>query len=276
MNAGIRPAPIAKTRTTRWSLSDVTPSSRNRILMFLSLAITLALWEYAGRNINRLLFAPPSEILAADWVLLQTRPFWDNFASTAQGLVIGFALASSFGIVVGLLSGRYAVFDALTKVQIMSLYVTPHVALIPLLIIWFGLELQVRVAIVFLMCVFPVLITTHDGVKAIGDEIIEVARAEGASEWQILRKFVLPASIPYIVTGLRLGIGRAVVAMVFAEMLTSVSGLGGAIIRYGNMLDTQELLAVVIVLTLIGYALTQSVGLVEKYFAKWRLVEPAR
>ena len=138
-------------------------------------------------------------------------------------------------------------------------HATPNVALIPLLILWFGLGLLSKIVIIFLAGFFPIIVNTYAGVRNVGRGLVEVALAEGASEAQVFTKIVVPASLPFITTGVRLAMGRAVVAMVVAELFTALSGLGGAIMNYGNAFKTDKLFVIIIVLALLGVGLTESV-----------------
>jgi NitT/TauT family transport system permease protein len=194
---------------------------------------------------------------------------------SAQALVAGLALANVLGTLLGLLMGRYRFVDQVLDVQINALYATPNVALIPLLILWFGLGLIAKVVIIFLAAFFPIIVNTYAGVRNVSRGLIEVAQAEGANEAQIFTKIVLPASLPFITTGVRLAMGRAVVGMVVAQLFTAISGLGGAIIVYGNAFRTDKLFVIIIVLALLGVALTESVRWLETRLAPWKETERA-
>jgi ABC-type nitrate/sulfonate/bicarbonate transport system permease component len=195
--------------------------------------------------------------------------------SSILGLAIGLAAAIGLGTLLGLLMGRYRLVDQLLDVQINALYATPNVALIPLLILWFGLGLLSKVVIIFLAGFFPIIVNTYSGVRNVSRGLVEVALAEGASEAQIFTKIVIPAALPFITTGVRLAMGRAVVGMVVAELFTAVSGLGGAIITYGNAFKTDKLFVIIILLALLGLFLTESVRHLERWLAPWKETERA-
>jgi NitT/TauT family transport system permease protein len=171
--------------------------------------------------------------------------------------------------------GRYRLVDQILDLQINALYATPNVALIPLLILWFGLGLLSKIVIIFLAAFFPIIVNTYAGVRNVGRGLVEVALAEGANEAQIFTKIVVPASLPFIMTGIRLAMGRAVVAMVVAELFTALAGLGGAIMNYGNAFKTDKLFVVIIVLALLGVSLTESVRYLERKLAPWKETERA-
>jgi NitT/TauT family transport system permease protein len=190
-------------------------------------------------------------------------------------LLVGFSSAVVLGTVLGLLTGRYRFINYLSDVHISALYSTPNVALIPLLILWFGLGMESKIIIVFLAAFFPIVVNTQGGVRNVSRGLVEIAQAEGANERQLFRKIIVPASLPFIMTGIRLAVGRAVVGMVVAEMFTAIAGLGGAIVYYSNNFVTDKLFVVVILLALLGVGLTEGVRYLEIKFAPWKETERA-
>jgi NitT/TauT family transport system permease protein len=240
-----------------------------------SVTLTFLIWEWYGRGVDPIFFSYPTAILEAVPAMVRSGELQTNLLASVQALAIGLSLAVFFGTLFGLLMGRYRFIDQLLDVQINALYATPNVALIPLIILWFGLGLTAKVTIIFLAGFFPIVINTHSGVHNISRGLVEVALAEAASQAQIFTKIVIPAALPFIATGIRLAMGRAVVAMVVAEMFTAVVGLGGAIVNYGNAFATDKLFVVIIVLALLGVSLTESVRWVERRLAPWKETERA-
>jgi ABC-type nitrate/sulfonate/bicarbonate transport system permease component len=253
----------------------LTEFQRGALLRTLSVGVTLALWEWYGRGVDPIFLSYPTAIMAAVPRMLASGELMSAFWISLQGLLVGIALAIGTGVLLGLLTGRYRTVDYLLDVQITALYSTPHVALIPLLILWFGLGPAAKLVLIFLSAFFPIVINTHSGVRNISHGLVEVALAEGASERQIFTKIVLPAALPFIMTGVRLAMGRAVVAMVVAEMFTAVAGLGGAIVRYGAAFATDKLFVVIIVLALMGVGLTELVRGLERWLTPWKETERA-
>jgi ABC-type nitrate/sulfonate/bicarbonate transport system ATPase subunit/ABC-type nitrate/sulfonate/bicarbonate transport system permease component len=264
--------------------AKVEPQKRKRpfkltdhpnLVRVLSVVLTLVLWEWYGRGVDPIFMSYPTAIVAAVPQMIARGELQRALLLTLQGLSIGFVLAIIFGIVIGLLMGRYRLFDYLLDVQISALYSTPNVALIPLLILWFGLGMKSKIAIVFLAAFFPIIVNTYGGVRNVSRGLVEIAQAEGASEAQIFGKIILPASLPFIMTGIRLAVGRAVVGMVVAEMFTAITGLGGAIVYYSNAFATDKLFVVIILLALLGVALTEGVKFLEVRLAPWKETERA-
>jgi NitT/TauT family transport system permease protein len=151
-----------------------------------------------------------------------------------------------------------------------SLYVTPYIALVPLFMLWFGLGMTAKIVIIFYAGVFPILLNTQDGVRASTQAWVDAVRVEGARQMQLTRYVILPAALPNIMTGLRIGVGRAVVGMVVAEMFTAISGLGGQMITYSNQFRTDKVFVVVVLLAVIGSLATSLMRLIEKRVARWR------
>ncbi len=248
---------------------------RGILIRCLSVLFTLAVWEWYGRGVDPIFMSYPTAILAALPKMLAAGELQGAFLLSARTLVIGLILAIATGTVLGALMGRYRLVDHIFDAQISALYSTPNISLIPILILWFGLGITSKIVIVFLAAFFPVVINTYSGVRNVSQSLVEFALAEGASELQVLRKIVIPASLPFVMTGIRLAMGRAVVGMVAGEMFTAVSGLGGAIVAYGNSFATDKLFVVIITLALLGVALTEVVKLAERRLAPWKQTERA-
>ena len=143
------------------------------------------------------------------------------------------------------------------------------VALVPLLVLWFGIYMQAKIIVVFLFAVFPILINTYQGVRECDKNMLEVARSFRSPEWQMWQDVLLPFAVPYIAAGIRLAIGRGLVGMVIAEFYTTISGLGFMITRYANVFETDKTFVPVILLMLLGVALTGSLKWVERRIAPW-------
>ena len=255
-------------------VADVSAAPRARskswIIRLVSIVVVLIAWEIAGRRINPLFMSYPSAIVRAAIIMIQTGELATALASSLRTLLVGFTTASVIGIVLGLLIGRYRAVDAATDWLINALYATPLIAVIPLVILWFGLGDAAKLFIVTILAVFPVLINTASGVRNIPRSLIDVGTAFAANERQVFLKIIIPAVIPFIMTGLRLGIGRAIIGMVAAEFFTAITGLGALIVKYGNQYDTASMFVPILILMLLGVALTSLVRKVEEMFAPWR------
>jgi taurine transport system permease protein len=240
------------------------------VITSLSLIVVVATWQIFGPRINPLFASYPSEILRAFWKMMVSGQLPKAFVSSMQPFLAGYLLAAILGIPAGLLLGRFRVLDAAFGIYVIAGYSTPLIALVPLLMIWFGLGFMVKMVIIFLLTFFPICINTWAGVRAVPKSLVEVGTAFCASQTTIMNEIVLPAVLPYIMAGLRLGIGKAVIAMVIAEFLTAISGLGGTIIKAANSFRTAEMLVPIIVIMVLAVVLTHLVSLIERWVAPWQ------
>jgi ABC-type nitrate/sulfonate/bicarbonate transport system permease component len=242
---------------------------KNSYITIISTIVILLIWEVLGRQINPLFASFPTAIAEAGWEMLLDGSIITGFITSVQPLIVGYALAAVVGIPIGLLVGRYGVLEAAFGIYITAGYATPLVALVPLFVLWFGLGFTVKVAIIFSLTIFPIIINTWAGVQSVPKSLIEVGTAFVASQSQIMRKIVVPAAIPHIMTGLRLGVGRGVIGMVIAEFFTAISGLGAIIIQTGNSFKTADMFVPIIVIMALGIGLTALVGVLERKVAPW-------
>ena len=235
-----------------------------------SIVSFFALWEWFGRDVNPVFGSYPSAIFEAFIVLAQSGKLLKALIDSLQPFLAGYGLAVVIGVPLGLVIGRFAFLEAALGVYVTAGFAMPLVALVPLLILWMGLGFTVKMAIIFLMAVFPITINAWLGVRAVPKTLIEVGLSFVASPATILRRIVLPATLPYIMAGLRLAVGRAVVAMIVAEFFTSIGGLGGIIINSANNFDTATMFVPVIVIVLLAIGLTWLIGIVERRVAPWQ------
>ena len=235
----------------------------------------LIAWELYGRSLNPIFLSYPAAIAGAAAELIASGELVAALLKSLQGLVIGYTAAVVVGITLGVLMGRYrSVYYALDPF-IVALYATPGVALIPLIMLWFGLGLQAKIIIIFEACFFPIVINTFAGVRNVSRANVDVARAYGASDRQVLRLVMLPSALPFIMAGIRLAVGRGVIGMVVAEFFTALSGLGSLIITFSNAFATAKLFVPVITLSLLGVSLTALAQLLERRLAPWKESERA-
>ena len=240
------------------------------VITLASVAVVLLLWEIFGRRVNPVFGSYPSAIAVAFWELAVSGQLWAALYDSLRPFLLGYALAILVGVPLGLLIGGFRVAEAALGIYIAAGYAMPLVALVPLLILWLGLGFTVKVAVVFLMALFPICINTWLGVVAVPKTLIEVGKSFVAPETVILRRIVLPATLPYIMAGIRLAVGRAVVAMVIAEFFTPISGLGAVIINSANNFDTATMFVPIIILMVMAIGLNWLIGFVERKVAPWQ------
>lgn len=249
------------------------PKSYIWIVRLCSIVAVIGSWEIFGRQVDPLFMSYPSAIAVSGWRMIISGELLTAMGSSVGSLIIAFLIASVIGVGLGLLVGRYKSVDAATDWLINALYATPLVAVIPLVILWFGLGNTAKIFIVTILAFFPIVINTISGVRNVPSNLIDVGNAFAAREHQIFTKVILPAALPYMMTGLRLGVGRAIIGMVVAEFFTAITGLGALIVKYGNQYDTASMFVPIFVLMLLGIALSLLVRHLERWAAPWRYTE---
>jgi len=242
---------------------------RQRFFRYGFLAVILLLWELTGPLINPIFFSYPSKIAIAFYNLSVSGELLYYLLQSLQVLCLGLIIAIVVGIPLAVLMARVRPVDWALDLPINALYATPMVALVPILVLWFGIYLKAKVIVVFLFAVFPVLINTYQGVRECDKNMIEVARSFRSSERQMWQDVLLPFALPYIAAGIRLAIGRGLVGMVIAEFYTTISGLGFMITRYANVFEMDKTLVPVIVLMILGVTLTAALKRLERRIAPW-------
>ena len=250
-------------------------SDHPNVIRVTTVGVFLLVWEVYGRSLNPIFLSYPLAILSAAVELITSGELLAALLKSLQGLAIGFSLAVVVGITLGILMGRYRTLYYALDPFVVALYATPGVALIPLIMLWFGLGLQAKIVIIFEACFFPIVLNTFAGVRNVSRANVDVARAYGASERQILRLVLLPSALPFIMAGIRLAVGRGVIGMVVAEFFTSLSGIGSLIIIYSNAFATAKLFVPVITLSLLGVSLTALAQHLERRMAPWKETERA-
>ena len=260
------------------NLSEPRPlrlSEHLRSVSAVSTVTVLCLWEIFGRRVNPLFLSYPSAIARAFWQVLASGEFQRQALVSLQVFAVGLSAALVLGIALGLLMGRYRLAEYLLDPYVYAFDATPRVALIPILLLWFGLGMPSRIAIVFLSGLFPVLMNTFSGVRTVSAGLVDVGRAYGATEKELFSKIILPAALPFIMAGVRLAIGRALIGIITAEMFTAVTGLGALLIRYSSALATDKFFVPVIFLAVLGVILSSAVEKLQKRLAPWKETERA-
>lgn len=249
----------------RWSS---LPLRSKRLIVLL---VVLAVWQIYGLLGNPIVFPPVSAVLTALVSLALHGGLFPALASSLELLFIGFATALVVGTLLGILLGRYRLLDLTFGPYVNALYATPEIALVPLILVWFGFGLGGRVVVVFLASFFPILINAYAGVRDAPTQLIEVARSFGVTgELELLRRVIVPAAFPFVMAGIRLGIGRGIVGMAVAEVYLRLGGIGALIVQYGAVFKTDYVIAAILPLPILGIVLTKVFALIERRFQVWR------
>jgi NitT/TauT family transport system permease protein len=239
----------------------------------LSIVVLFLAWEYFGRRVNPILFTYPTAIGRAFIGLVASGELQSYMKESLLVLLYASILALVVGVFLGVVMGRFSIVDWATDIYISALYSMPMVAMVPLIVLWFGFKVPAKVIIVFLFMVFPILLNTYQGVKDVDRNLQEVARSFCSTEGQLWRHLIIPSAIPFIVVGVRLAIGRGLVGMIVAEFYTSVTGLGYMIVRYANAFETDKLFVPIVVVMVLGVGLMGLAKWVEGRIAPWRNFE---
>ncbi len=238
-------------------------------IRLLSLTVVLGLWQYFGGRVDPVLFTTPDAIAVAAVEMIRSGELWHYLWPSLVVLAIGLSIAAVVGIATGLLLARFWVLDVALGVYITFLYSIPSVALVPLIVLWAGFETTAKVVILFLFAFFPMAINTHQGVKNVDPKLLEVGRAFRASERQLWTNIVLPGALPFIVTGLRLAVGRGLIGMVLADLYTAISGIGYLIVRTASTYQINKMFVPIVTLGLLGVTLTALLRVLELQVAPW-------
>jgi NitT/TauT family transport system permease protein len=219
---------------------------------------------------NTTLIPPLSKIASAWFRLLMNGKLLENLAMSLWTLVAGFLLAVALGVIIGVLMGRFSQVEHFLDLYINALMSAPMTAFVPLLIMWFGLGVESRIAVVFLFAFFVIVINTMTGVKQVDRIFVEMARSFGARELEVFFKVVLPAAMPAIMAGISIGMGRAVKGMVTAEMLLTLTGVGGMIMQYGSAFATDALFAVILTILMVAMFAMKLVKILDRRLTGWK------
>jgi NitT/TauT family transport system permease protein len=279
---------MARPEAQRMVVTPQRPSILNRLLAItrlpvlgwilnlrvLSLAVLILVWWRLSIPQRDYFLPGPDTVATSFWeIAVQSSDFWAALSISLKSLAIGGTMALVIGVFLGVLMGAQRVVEHAFDLYVNGLYVAPISALTPLLVFWFGIDLAPRVAAVFIFAVPEVVITCYQGAKDTPRSYMDVARAFGATDRQAFWKVIIPHEIPFIITAVRLGLGRAIKGMVLAELIISSTGLGELVDLYRANFDTPSLMALLIALMMIGVIGTEIVRRFEIAAVPWKDVK---
>lgn len=237
-----------------------------------SLAVGLLLWEVVARYLvkSTLIIVPPSDVVGAFRDLLAKGELQVHVYVSALEFVAGFALAAVVGVALGIAMGVSDVLRDCLDPWLSALYATPVVAFAPLFVVWMGIGPSSKVAVAFLLAVLPIIINTAAGIRTTEQNLVDVARSFAATRQQVFRKILIPYSLPFIIAGLRLGVGRAIIGVVVAEFFGTRAGLGYLILVSSQLFDTSALFVAVVILAGVGVLSVIGLQKLERWLAPWR------
>jgi NitT/TauT family transport system permease protein len=251
----------------------VAPFVRNKLLGTLSILAGLGIWEFVGRVIvnNSLFLASPSQIARAIVQLTADGEMWHHVSVSGLEFILGYVIASVIGIALGVGMGESPTIKKVMQPWVAGAYATPVIALAPLFILWFGIGIWSKVVVVVTLVLFPVTINTEAGLQRKSERLGEMLRSFGATRRQIFWKLSLPSAMPFIMTGLKLGIGRGLIGVVVAELFGARAGLGFLISESAAVFNMPDLFAAIVVLAVAGILMTAGFNWLEGKIVPWTI-----
>ena len=271
-------APIADTETVAAAAHAPAPRRsfykrhESLILGGGAVVFTMAVWQafWSAGKISPLFFSGPSAIVERFWDELMHGRLRGDMRYSGLNFVLGFAMALVLGVILGVIIGWYRRVEMLLNPFVNALYAIPRVAMIPLIIIWFGIGIWSKVFIVFMTAFFPILINTIGGIRATDPDLLRAARAFCASDWQIFKTLAVPGAVPFILTGIRQGVALGLIGVVVGEMFGGSEGIGFMVAYGSQTFDTAQLFVGVMVIAFAGILLTALTERLEHHFSRWR------
>lgn len=248
-------------------------NQEKKILGSTSVVLFLLIWELVGgvfQFVNPMFMSAPSFIWKAAVQLFGSGEIWNDLRVSGIEFGWGYFLSVIVGIPFGIACGWYKKMAYIFDPFVNAMNATPRVALLPLIIIWLGIGILSKIGIIFLGAVFPLMINTRDGVKTTPHNLLNAARSFGASEWQIFKSVVLPSTVPFILTGLRLAVGRALIGVMVGELYAATAGIGFMITVAGATFQTDKVFVGVLIFAISGMTATEVLDRWERRFDKWR------
>lgn len=239
---------------------------------FLGIIGLLAIWELITqlKLVSPLFLPAPSAIVITGWEMIKDGEIYTNLSASLYRILIGYVIGAGLGIIIGLILGFSKWFDAIGTPIIYSIYPIPKIALLPLFVLWLGIGELSKVTIIALGVFFPVVINTFSGVKSVDDMLIKAAVTFGSSRFNVIRKVILPGSLPMIFAGLKLAAGTSLLLLVSAEMIAAKSGIGSMVLHYGNLMITTKLMVGVLVLSILGLTFNRVLQWLENRLLPWK------
>jgi NitT/TauT family transport system permease protein len=235
----------------------------------LALVAGAALWEVLGWSLGLQWLPPFSKVMEALAQFVGSGVILANLGSSLQGLIVGFSLSLILGLFLGSLMGRYRHIEKALDIYVHALFVCPSIVLAPIFFAIFGLSDAARIAIIVVYSMFVIVINTATAIRTVDPSLVEMARSFGCHERQIFTRILLPASLPLVFAGIRLGMGRAVKGMINGEMLIAFVGLGALAQRYGAQFDAAKVFAIAMVVLIIGLVSNALVQMLDNRLTRW-------
>lgn len=248
----------------RWK-SALTP----RRLRILSIVLVALAWEVVGRR-DPLFTSYPTAVAQAAWdILIVDTELPRAFLTTLHGLLTGYVIAVLIGVPLGFAMARVRSLGIALDPYVTALFATPRITMIPLLVLWVGIDYKLRVAIVVLSAVFPIIINIRDGAREVDSDLLDVARSLGGTRLQIMRSVVIPATLPYLFVALRIGAQRAIIGVIVAEMTSALAGTGRVLLDYSQFFRTDRIMVAVLIIGFFSIVVTWGLRKLQERVSPW-------
>ena len=241
-------------------------ADRRGLVSLLAVFLFLALWQAAPALgwVKATYVSQPSRVMAAGWDIVRAAGFARDVSLSTAEFAVGFLAAVAVGVPLGLLLGSSAVVRSFLDPPLMAIYATPYLALLPILVVWLGIGMASKVAAVFVGALLPIIVNSMAGVREVERSWVLAAQSLGATRGDVFRKVIFPAALPSAIMGVRLGLSRAVLAVIVAEMYVSQAGIGYQIMRAGSAFRIDALLFYVVLVSAAGFTATRAVRSMEE------------
>lgn len=259
---------VHRAKRTGWMRSEKTVG---RLLSLVSVVCFLGIWQYFGSHMNPILLSTPDLVVRAFFHMCASGLLGPALLRAAVDLSVGYVLAIIVGLALGILMGRSRVAERVLTPYVNFFQATPLIGLVPLVVIWFGINYTAEIAVTFLLAVWTIIVNTQAGVKATPPILMDMGQVYHLSERQKIRHIALPSAVPYIFAGLKIALAKALIGMVIAGMDVSLKGIGGLITNYGDEFDTASLMAAICASSLIGVIFIGGLELLRRRVAPWSI-----
>lgn len=267
----VRTEPKPAGQNWRLRLGLALKERETTLLALVTMAAFLAFWELApalGLANPNFTSSPSRIVAAAGWLF--AHGFWTDIRVSTTEFALGLALAIVIGVPIGVILGWYRRPRAMFEPFVIAFYSLPRVALMPLIILWLGIGIESKVAVVFLGALFPIIVSVMAGMSTIDATLLQCARSFAASDQQVFRTLAVPSTVPFLITGLRLGVGRGLVGIVVGELIAARAGVGHMMARAGATFQIDKVFVGVLFLVLVGVSLNTVLRIAETHFESWR------
>jgi ABC-type nitrate/sulfonate/bicarbonate transport system permease component len=245
------------------------------VLSTLGIVLFFVLWQIGADTgaIEKLFFSSPSAIAVAGWEEVQNPRFWEDVKVSGWELFVGSALAIVVAIPLGLVIGWYRRLNYAADPWLNFANALPRAALVPIIVLTAGLGVEMKIVVVFLGGVFTIMVATVEGVRTVERQLLDVARSFRASQRRVFTSLVIPGTLPFIVSGMRIAVGRVLAGVIIAEFYAQNQGVGVMIYKASNQFlqgGSDRMMFGILLFTLLGIVLYETLGYLERYFQRWR------